>query len=198
MTEFEIIYESFMEFMETAENYAIADEELISEYKGRLKADKDEVDIINEVWKKYGFCLYKKGLFAFLNPKEYNQLARSFPEVSDTAEVFARTATGCLFLWEEYNFGKNIAFLNIHTGQKNIISTSFETMIEWDLPVLDFWLDDCYGQVEFPVMDKFKHVPDDKCVGYSLALALGGKESVDNMELFDYKTHLQLLSEFHK
>jgi len=198
MNEFEIIYKSFIDFMETAESYATADEELISEYGSVLKSDKDEIDIIIEIWKKDGFCLYKNGLFTFLNPKEYNQTIRNFPEVSDAAEVFARTATGCVFLWEEYSFGKNIAFLNIHTGHKNIVSTSFNTMIEWDLPASNFWVDDCYGKVEFLVINKFRHVPYDKCVGYSLALALGGKESIDNMELFNYKTYLELLSQFHK
>ncbi|THF49204.1 DUF1851 domain-containing protein [Flavobacterium supellecticarium] len=198
MTEFEIIYKSFMGFMEESENYAVADNNLIAEYEGVLMADKDNADIITDIWKEYGFCLYKKGLFALLNPKEYNQIARSFPEVSDKAEVFARTATGCLFLWEEYSFGKNIAFLNIHTGQKNIISTSFNVLVEWDLPASGFWLDDCNGKIEFAVMEKFKHIPHDKCAGYSLALALGGKESVSNMELFDFKTHLELVSQLHQ
>ncbi len=102
------------------------------------------------------------------------------------------------FSWEEYSFGKNIAFLNIHTGKKNIISTSFNVLMEWDLPVLDFWKDDCYGTIEFAAMDKFKNIPFDKCAGYKLALVLGGKENVNNMELFDFKTHLKLVAQFHK
>lgn len=197
MTEFELIYNSFMGFMEKSENYAKVNNELINEYKGIFMDYKDDTDIIIEIWKKYGLCSYKNGLFFLLNPIEYNKIARNFPSVSDKAEVFARTATGCLFLWEEYSFGKNIAFLNIHTGEKNIISTSFNVLVEWDLPVLDFWKDDCYGKVEFAVMDKFEYVPHDKCVGYSLALILGGGENINNMELFDFKSHLELLSQLH-
>lgn len=198
MSEFEIIYKSFMRFMEESKNYALASKELISDYEGVLMANMDNTDIIIDIWGKYGFCSYKKGLFTFINPEEYNQIARDFSEVSDKAKVFARTATGCLFLWEEYSFGKNIAFLNVHTGQKNIISTSFNVLIEWSLATPNFWLKDCYGKTEFDVMEKFENVPHDKCVGYSLALALGGKESIDNMQLFDFKTHLELLSQLHK
>ncbi|MEL1244231.1 GAD-like domain-containing protein [Flavobacterium sp. DGU11] len=117
-TEFEIIYGSFMEFMEESQNYAGADQQLIAEYKGVFMSDKDKEDIIIDIWKEYGFCSYKNGFFTFLNPKEYNDIARRFPDVSDKAEVFARTATGCLLLWEEYNFGKNITFLNVHSGHK--------------------------------------------------------------------------------
>ncbi|WP_262885793.1 GAD-like domain-containing protein [Chryseobacterium vaccae] len=186
-----------MGFMETSENYANADDELIDEYRGVFMDPKDETDVITEIWKKYGFCLYKNGLFSLLNPKEYNRLARNFPEVSEKAEVFARTATGCLFLWEEYSFGRNIAFLNIHTGEKSIISTSFNVLIEWNLTASNYWTEDCYGKVEFAVMDRFKHIPNNQCGGYSLALPLGGKERLDHMELFNYKTHLELLSQLH-
>lgn len=197
MTEFELIYTSFMGFMEKSENYAKVNDELINEYKGVFMDYKDHTDIIIEIWEKYGLCSYKNGLFSFLNPKEYNEIARSFPSVSDKAEVFAKTATGCLFLWEEYSFGKNIAFLNVHTGKKDIISTSFNVLMEWDLPVSDFWKDDCYGGIEFAAMEKFKNIPYNKCAGYNLALALGGKEDVSNMDLFDFKTHIELLSQLN-
>lgn len=197
MTDFELIYNSFMGFMEKSENYAQVENELINEYKGVFMDLKDDTDIIIEIWKKYGLCTYKNGLFTLLNPKEYNEIARNFSSVSDKAKVFARTATGCLFLWEEYNFGKNIAFLNVHTGEKNIISTSFNVLTEWSLPASNYWIYDCYGKVEFKVMDKFKHIPYDKCVGYNLALVLGGKENVDNMDFFDFKTHIELLSQLH-
>lgn len=198
MTEFEIIYQAFINYMKNSEKYASADASLISEYEGVLMADKDKTDIINDIWKTEGFCIYKNGLITFLNPKEYNDLARNFPDVSDKAEVFARTATGCLFLWEEYSFGKNIAFLNVHTGEKKIISTSFNVLMEWDLPAEGFWEDDCNGKMEFAVMEKFKHIPHDQCAGYKLALPLGGKASLSNMELLDFKTYLELLTQMYQ
>jgi len=197
MTEFEIIYKSFMGFMEASQNYATPDAQLIADYEGLFMDPKDTEDIIIDIWKINGLCTYKKGLFTFLNPKEYNEVARSFPEVSDKAEVFARTATGCLFLWEEYRFGKNIAFLNIHTGVKNILSTSFNVLVEWSLAATNYWKDNCNGKTEFAVMEKFKNIPPDKCAGYKLALVLGGKESLENMELFDFKTHLEILAQLH-
>lgn len=198
MTEFEIIYQSFIEFMKTSDQYAAADKGLVSKYENVLRADKDQTDIITDIWKAHGFCSYKNGLYMLVNPEEYNPVARSFPAVSDKAEVFARTATGCLFLWEEYSFGKNIAFLNIHTGEKNIISTSFNVLFELDLTVEGFWEDDCNGKTEFAAMEHFKHVPHDKCAGYKLALVLGGKNEISNMELFNIKSHLGLLAQAHQ
>lgn len=198
MTEFEIIYKSFMEFMETYDQYAAADAGLVSRYENVLRADKDQTDIITDIWKAHGFCSYKNGLFILVNPEEYSPIARNFPSVSDKAEVFARTATGCLFLWEEYSFGKNIAFLNVHNGEKNIISTSFNVLFELDLTVSGFWEDDCNGKMEFAAMEHFKNVPHDKCAGYKLALVLGGKSNVENMELFDIKSHLELLAQAHQ
>ncbi len=97
MTEFELIYNSFMGFMENSTNYAKVDDKLIHQYQGVFMDAKDETDIIIEIWKKQDLCLYKNGLFSLLNPNEYNEIARSFPSVSDKATVFARTATGCLF-----------------------------------------------------------------------------------------------------
>lgn len=198
MTEFEIIYQSFMEFMETSEQYAIADAGLVSKYENVLRAEKDQTDIITDIWKAHGFCSYKNGLFSLVNPEEYNSIARNFPSVSDKAEVFARTATGCLFLWEEYSFGRNIAFLNVHTREKKIISTSFNVLFEWSLTVSGFWEDDCNGKIEFVAMEHFKYVPHDKCIGYKLTLVLGGKKDMDNMDMFDIKSHLELLAQAHQ
>lgn len=198
MTEFEIIYQSFMEFMGTSDQYAAADTGLVSKYENVLRADKDETDIITDIWKAHGFCSYRNGLFMLVNPEEYNPIARNFPSVSDKAEVFARTATGCLFLWEEYSFGRNIAFLNVHNGEKNIISTSFNVLFELDLTVTGFWEDDCNGKTEFAAMEHFEYVPHDKCAGYKLALVLGGKNEIYNMELFNTKSHLELLAQAHQ
>ncbi len=193
----EHIYNEFMDFMESSEVYNTATDDLIFKYKDVFKGDKDTIDLIPEIWKKHGLCSYKGGLFSFINPDEFNGVARSFPDVSDQAIVFAKTATGCLFLWEQFSFGRCITFLNVHHQTNEVIANDFDMLLEWNLCATSFWEEDCYGEIELEVIEKYGPLAYDECFAFVPALALGGDESLANMQKVKVKEHLEMLAQLY-
>lgn len=189
------IIERFFEFMGQGEKYDDVSGKILNEFKGEFLTDQDEDDIITQILREYGYCLYKGGLFSFVNPKEYNDLAKKFPEVSGESIVFARTAMGCLFLRDTIETSNYIYHLNIHTGKYTVVSASFEVFIEWNLTATTFWERECYGETEFKVLEKYGALSSDECYAYTPALALGGDEDIKNIEKVKIKTHLELLAQ---
>ncbi len=106
------------------------------------------------LWKEYGLRSYKAGLFWLVNPDEYNDTALKFRNVSEGAIVFARTGLGNLFLYEQTDMGNFISFLNVHTGLCNVISTSFEVLMERRIVTDSYWDTRCYGKMELKANKK--------------------------------------------
>ncbi len=172
-------------------------ENIIEKYRGLIMGPDDQDDFIIELWEKHGFSGYKDGLFWLVNPDEFNPLAWSFEEISDKAIVFARSATGNLFLWEwvEVLNRPNIVFYNVHTRTLSYMSNSITFFFNFDIGLEDSWYDDFYGEIEIPVVEKFGPIQSDEAIVYVPALALGGDESLENMEPQKVIPHLKILSQ---
>lgn len=136
------------------EKYNDVSPEIVIKYKGALKTDKDESDIILDIWQEYGFCSYREGLFSLINPDEYSTVISQFSGISSSAIAFARTNLGNLFIFDKLNIGDSILFLNVHNGTVKIISTSFEILFAIEFGSDSFWKDDCYGKIELKATKK--------------------------------------------
>jgi hypothetical protein len=189
------IYDDFLEFMTDQHKYADVSDELIEKYAGVFMGANDEQDIIIDIWRKDGFSTYKNGLFSFVNPDDYNNVTRQFQQVSDSAIVFAKSATGCLFIWEKFSFGWAITHLNVHFGTSELVSNDFCMLLEWDLPAGSFWEDECYGEVELKVIDELGPLAFDESYAFVPALALGGSEEIEDMQKVKTLVHLDFLSQ---
>ncbi|GAA3642739.1 T6SS immunity protein Tdi1 domain-containing protein [Flavivirga jejuensis] len=189
------IYNSFLEFMGNPTSYEKPSKALINKYKEKFMGSNDTVDIINFIWRKDGLCSYKSGLFSLVNPDHYNDIARKFPDISDNALVFAKSATGCLFILEEYSFGKVIMHLNVHYGTSEVIANEFDMLFEWNLPATFFWKNDCFGSVELKVIEKSNSITWDECYAFVPSISLGGSKSISKMEPVKVLEHLEFLAQ---
>ncbi|UPT69981.1 MAG: DUF1851 domain-containing protein [Flavobacterium sp. JAD_PAG50586_2] len=194
MEEVEIIANGFTKRVGEGTWYADVPPEIIDKYKGAFVINGGTEDIINYIWKKFGLRSYRDGLFWMVNPDEYNDLARQFPHISNTAIVLARTSIGNLFLLEKLDIGDSITYLNTHFGTTTIVSTDFEVFIEFNLAADPFWERECYGKIELKAAKKHK-LTADECLTFIPALALGGDEKVSNLEKVNIKKNLEMLAQ---
>jgi hypothetical protein len=193
-----VVLEQFIKWIGEGEFYCEVNELLLEKYKNIFLTDKDDFDIINIIWEQYGFRSYRNGLFWLVNPDEYNSVARRFPNISETAIVFARTAIGNLFLFDKLSIGDSIMHLNVHKGERKIVSTYFEGFLTVDIAVDDFWKKNCYGNIELKVIDKHVTIAYDECLTFVPALALGGSENVTKMKKVKIKENLELLAQIYE
>jgi len=177
--------------------YDTPSQELTDKYKNVFITDKDEFEIITEIWSTNGFCGYKNGLFWLVNPDIFTELARKFPSVSDTSIAFARSAMGGLFLFDKKEIGDSIIYLNPHLNTTKIISTSFQVFIPMDMPADTFWKRECYGKFELKAIEKHGPLEHDECYTFTPALALGGNESISNLQKVKLIENLEMLSELY-
>lgn len=196
MEELELISNGFINRVGEGVFYSEISEEIIKKYENVFVINRGKEDVLNFIWKRYGLRNYRNGLFWFVNPDEYNDLARNFPNVSETAIVFARTNVGNLFLLEKLDIGDSITYLNVHKGKTNVVSTNFEIFIEFDIATDEFWKRDCYGKIELNAIKKYTLLPDE-CLTFVPALALGGDEKIANLQKVKIKENLEFLSNLH-
>lgn len=162
-----------------------------------LKASADETNIVIDIWKTFGLRNYLDGLFCFVNPKVYNPIAQKFPNISSKCCVFAKSSLGGLFLLDELSVGKSVIYLNPHLGVRKIIGTSIEILLAVELGAESFWRRECYGKFELKVIEKYGPLAYDECYAFVPALALGGSESIKNIQKVKVKEHLEFLSQLY-
>lgn len=82
------------------ETCKMAEAVTINQYRNRLP------DILLELWKEFGFCRFKDGLFFIVDPHDYYETAAAWLKGTglldiDTFHVIGRSGFGELFLWGE-------------------------------------------------------------------------------------------------
>ncbi|HWI93204.1 MAG TPA: T6SS immunity protein Tdi1 domain-containing protein [Flavisolibacter sp.] len=192
-----MVTQEFINEMGEGEKYSGISDTTIKKYRETFLIKGDTEDTIVTVWQKYGLRSYKNGLFWLINPDEYNEIAKKFPDVTNDALVFARTGIGNLFLFEQGISGKNINYLNTHTGIKSLAARGFDDFFQWLIGTETFWMSKCYGKIELKINKKYGQMKADECYTFVPALALGGKESIENMEKVKIKENLSILAQLH-
>jgi len=178
------------------DNYDKVSPEILLKYENLLKTDKDESNIVTDIWREYGLCSYRDGLFWTINPDEYSAMIRQFPNISKSAIAFARTNLGNLFIYDKLNIGDSILFLNVHKGTIKVISTSFEILFAIGLGSESFWKEECYGKIELKVLSKHTLLSDE-CLTFIPALAIGGDAKIGNLKKVKIRENLEFLSQLH-
>lgn len=121
-------------------------------------------------WKEFGFGTFYDGYLKAINPDDYKDLIeKSYFQGDVSIPIFA-TAFGDLITWEKNQF---VGIVKYRYGENDVISDGF-----------DFFFDDVTdGEL------------DDECFGYVPLLALGGKESVNNLKKVKILEHIALITE---
>ena len=159
--------------------------ELINKYKTKLP---EEVVMI---WQEYGFGTFYNGYLKVINPDEYKSLIeKSYFRGNVSIPIFA-TAFGDVITWEE---NKYVGILKYRYNDNDIISDGFEyfyDIIYDEECAKDYFTIENYNEA----IKKYGSLEYDECFGYVPLLALGGKESVDNLKKVKIREHIALVTE---
>ena len=155
------------------------------------KYDKLLPDEIIYLWRTYGFGTFYNGYLKVINPDDFIvSLEKSYFQGYVSIPIFA-TAFGDLITWEKNQF---VGIVKYRYGDNDIISDGFEFFID---DVTDGELDEEYLSIRQynEAIKKYGSLEYDECFGYVPLLALGGKESVDNLKKVKIREHIALVTE---
>lgn len=166
--------------------YSDVDEKIINQYENQLPQE-----IIN-LWKNYGYGTFYNGYLKVINPNEYKELVeKSYFQGNVSIPIFA-TAFGDIITWEKNQF---LCIIKYRYGVNDVISDGFDFFFE-DLQAGEFDKDNFTISKYKDAIDKYGKLEYDECFGYTPILAMGGKESVDNLRKIKIREHIALISNF--
>lgn len=160
-------------------------EEIIIEYEGKIPS------VFIDFWKTYGFGSFYNGYLKSINPHDYQDiLKKSYFQGNVSIPLFA-TAFGDLITWEKNRF---LGIVKYRYGDNDVISEGADFFFQ-DLD--DGELDDEVFSIKQykKAIEKFGTLEYDECFGYVPLLALGGKESVNNLNKVKIREHIVLINE---
>ena len=152
-------------------------------------------------WKTYGLTSFHQGLFWFTNPDAYEEIVRSYlaeTKLSNVTHLYvvARSAFGKLYVWEK---GKgDICWIKLldNSISLNAVKDRQTLSAEEEEYEMNRFIgtsrpknldrEDSSGKPLFErALKKFGRVEAHEMYGYKLNPALGGKESIRNLEKVD-------------
>ena len=171
------------------------DQQVIESYRGVLP------DELLMYWEKDGWCSYNNGLFWLVNPSEYDEEMHdylAFTPLKDRKNLYvvARSAFGELFVWErgkgnvtDISLINNSTVLLAATDRQNLSPEEEEFEMNRFIGVKEpkyLDEDDASGKPLFErALKKFGRLKSNEMYGYKLNPALGGKDSITNLDKLD-------------
>jgi hypothetical protein len=157
----------------------------IRQYKDKLPA------ALIEFWQENGWCGYGDGLLWVTNPADFDDVLDEWPEAPDNAIVFARTAFGDLFLWNDDSAYR----LDVLYHKVNDLTDDIDIFFNY-IFCSDDYLDKGLARKLYRKALKRLGQPDyDECYAFEPALALGGPGTVDTLRKVKLREHLSLLAQ---
>ena len=160
-------------------------EELIKEYEDKLPSE------VIAFWKEFGFGAFYNGYLKSINPNDYKKLLEKSYFLGDVSIPIFATAFGDLIIWEE---GRYIGIVKYRYGEYDIIEDGFDFFFD---DITDGELDNKLSIKQYKAaIKKLGDLEYDECFGYVPLLALGGKESVNNLKKVKIREHIAMIYEF--
>ncbi len=178
----EILEKVFKDYVKSSD----VDEETINQYEEKLPRE------IIYIWKNYGLGTFYNGYLKIINPNEYKELIeKTYFQGNVSIPIFA-TAFGDIITWEKKQF---IGIIKYRYGKNDVISDGFDFFYE---DLLDGEFDDTDFNIKKykEALNKYGMLEYDECFGYVPLIAMGGKESVENIKKAKIKEHISLISNF--
>jgi hypothetical protein len=156
-------------------------------------------------WRGVGACGFKQGLFWLVNPADYQATLDSWLvgtkfESRDDLSVIARTGFGKLYVWRK-GYG-NVLDIHPYISTVYYMKKTDETLLseaDENKKMRFFWgfmnLDECdlKDSADKPMFEralkKLGAVSRDGMYGYKERLSLGGKESVNNLDIIGLEVY---------
>lgn len=144
-----------------------------------------------ELWENKGLGMFMDGYLKTINPDEYkNILNESYFNAANSIPIMA-TAFGDIITWEE---NKYVGLVRYKFGTSEIMISNYDlflVLLNDDSFASRFFQIDLYEKA----VDKYGTLNYDECFGYVPILALGGKESINNLKKVKIREHIALITE---
>lgn len=173
--------EILKDFVKIAE----VNESLIQKYKELLPSE------IITIWKEYGFGTFRNGYFKVINPDDYKALLESSYFMGNVSIPIFATAFGDLLIWQKNRF---VSIVKYRYSDFDVITEGLEYFHETILD--DELADEFYTFQKYEkAVKKYGFLEYDECFGYVPLLAMGGRESVNNIKKVKIKEHIALIAD---
>ena len=173
------MYEEFLEKSLNSKRQAV-DDTFIAKY-----ADLSYPEL-NTLWQEVGLGSYCNGLFKLINPSDYQDVINSCFEKEDDQSFlpFMCTAFGDLFAYvKNPRLNNYVVYLNVRYGTYLILPANLRAIFN-KVMVNQSFLKGWFDLENYPVIQEKLGTPDnDECFGYSLLLAMGGSEDIENIKI---------------
>jgi hypothetical protein len=195
MTEyrFDEDFDGFLEDFGEPHDCTPITDEVIEAYRNKLPEQ------LFRYWRSLGACGFHNGLIWMVNPADYQDLLDSWLEGSlfenrHGLSVIARSAFGELYVWGK-NKGdildidplNNIISIFIRKEEKSVSNEKEDFLMRCFWGFQDKEDIDLADKDNKPLFDralkKLGQLKSDEMYGFSHRLALGGKETLDNLEI---------------
>ena len=147
------------------------------------------------LWKEVGFGMFCEGLFRIIEPNEYQAIIDDcYPMAGfGSATPFMTTVFGDIFAYvKDCRIGDYVVFVNVRYGTFRILSDKVDILFNivlFNKGCLSSW----FSLDEYPIIKSAKDIPAlDECYGYVPALALGGKEAIDNIHILKTIPYIEM------
>ncbi|MEZ0611149.1 GAD-like domain-containing protein [Fibrella sp. WM1] len=149
------------------------------------------------IWQEYGYGIFADGYLRFINPDDWTEFVKKYIENTGYEYIpIAVSAFGDLFVWKT----KKEGFLELYDfrhGDFKTVSTSTGLDILFDMDFLDdsFIWDELNASNYKSIKVKLGTPNYDQCYGYVPLLALGGRESIEHIQIVDLRVHMELMAQ---
>ena len=141
---------------------------------------------LNILWQEVGLGSYCNGLFKLINPSDYQDVINSCYEKEDDKSFLPLmcTAFGDVFAYvKNPRLNNYVVYLNVRYGTYLILPANLHAIFN-KVMVNQSFLKGWFDLENYPIIQEKLGTPDyDECFGYSLLLAMGGSEDIENIKI---------------
>lgn len=170
-------------------------QELIAKYKDIVPQE------LIYIWQTMGFGIFEDGFLQLVNPDEYEFVFHYVDKMLEPAIIFGITALGEPIAWEggenwtvAPDEGNRCYRIDIRSCDRLVIDNIegvLNIFIEYGIEDKDYFNSKEYVKVK----NKLPKLKYGECYGYVPALVLGGKKSLENMQIVDAKAYITVIGE---
>ena len=159
--------------------------ETIEKYRNELPQE------LISVWEEYGFGSFMNGYLRIINPNEYLDIVQEGYICSgvESAIPVLLTSFGDIFIWEN---NKYLNRLNFKRGRLDVVLRGMRHFFSL-LEDKEFVKDELDMSVYYKAIEKLGIPRYNDCFGFVPLLALGGKETVDSLDIVKIKEHILII-----
>ena len=194
MSGYDHFFEKYQEAIEARE----VPQEVIQKYETILPTP------IIDLWKRHGFGGYEEGLFWTINPDDYLGYLKKWI-VFDYQDIYPIMRTAFADVIILYDLRKDdkdytevgVENINIRHAKTNNISIGLERFFSKSLLEPGFFMADTKikSDLFFYAIDNLGLIKNDQCYGFEPIAILGGKDTEENMKIFNFDVHLDILTQ---